>query len=123
MSALKACWLVLLTGAVWLALSALADAPRVTVAVEGSRYQYEPATVRLRVRVVQHPDNRALTVALVSDGFERSSLEQLEGAASPLVRWIDYRDVPAGEYAVVAEVVRTTGAAQARDRLTVLSRF
>ena len=123
MPVLRASVLLLLVGGLWLALAGFSHEP-VSIAVEGSRYQYEPATVRLRVRVERDPANRALTVALVSDGFERSSLEQLDGTAAPLVRWVEYRDVPFGVYSAVAVVQRTEkGLLRAEDTLTVLGRY
>ena len=122
--AYRASLLIVCAGALWLVLSAWANEPRVSIAVEGARVQFEPGQIRLRIRVERDKYNRALTVALVSDGFERSSLEQLEGESSPLVRWVDYRDVPAGEYVVIAIVHRPEDRPiRAEDRLQVLSRF
>lgn len=125
MNALRSSVLLLLIGGLWLALAGMAnEPPRVAIAVEGARYQYEPATVRLRVRVERHPENRALTVALISDGFERSSLEQLDGASAPLTRWIEYRDVPQGVYYAFAVVQRTDkGLLRAVEQVTVMGRF
>lgn len=64
---------------------------------------------------------RDLTIAMVSDGFERSSLEELDGDLAPLVRWFDYPGVPAGEYDIVA-VVHRPGAHpwRAESRINVL---
>ena len=122
MNGLRASVLLLLSGGLWLALAGFSNEP-VSIAVEGGRYQYEPATVRLRVRVARDPANRALTVALVSDGFYRSSLEQLDGTAAPLVRWVEYRDVPFGVYSAMAVVQQTEkGLLRAEDTLTVLGR-
>ena len=124
MSALRACVLMLLVLGLWLGLSALARESRLQLAIEGARYQYEPATVRLRVSVERHPANRALTVALVSDGFERSSLEQIDGMDSPRTRWVNYRDVPAGNYAVIAILHRPPDRPlRVEDTLTVIGRF
>lgn len=101
----------------------VADSARVEVRLEGPAFQYEPAYVRVRVRVQRDPANRSLGVALVSDGFERYSMEQLDGDRAALVRWIEYRDVPAGDYAVTATVWRQDRSVQhASARMMVLSR-
>ena len=121
MPVLRASVLLLLVGGLWLALAGFSNEP-VSIAVEGARYQYEPATVRLRVRVERDPANRAVIVGIFSDSFERSSLEELSADAA-LVRWINYTDVPAGEYVVVALLQRASGPLRAEDRLTVLGRY
>ena len=124
MPALRASALLMLLGGAWLAFSALANEPRVQIALEGPRYQYEPATIRIRITVERDPANRALTVALISEGFETSSLEELAGVDAPRTRWITYRDVPSGGYTVLAEVQRPSkGLLRAVERVTVLSRF
>ena len=122
MNSLRAATVLLLAGFVMLALAGLSNEP-VSIAVEGARYQYEPATVRLRVRVERDPANRAVIVGIFSDSFERSSLEELPGADAALVRWVDYAGIPAGEYTVIALLQRTSGPLRAEDRLTVLGRY
>lgn len=123
MGALKASIVLIMTGAFYLALAGLANEPRVQIHVE-SGFQFEPAYVKLKVRVIPHKENRGLTVALVSEGYERSSLEELSGDQAPITRWIEYRDIPSGEYAVIAILQRPPERPiLARDRLTVLSRF
>jgi len=79
---------------------------KVRVTVEGAIMQFEPASVRLRIRVEPDAENRALTVAVLSEGYERSSLEQLDGADAPISRWITYKGIPAGDYEAVAVVYR-----------------
>ena len=93
---------------------AVAAAP-VQIAVEGARVQFEPGVVRVRVRVVPHAVNRGVTVAAISEGFTRSSYEQLDGLQAPITRWIEWRDIPAGEYDVIAHLSPTG----AEDRTTV----
>lgn len=78
----------------------------VRVTVESGYFQYEPATIRLKVRVEPDVLNRALSIAIYSDDYERGSLEELNGADAPITRWIEYRAVPAGEYAAVAVLHR-----------------
>lgn len=111
-----------IVGLVLLAVWARDDA-KLRIVVEGGRVQMEPAWIRLRIRVEPDALNRALTVALIGDGFETSSLEQLEGDRARITRWIEYKDVPAGVYAVVAEVYRPPEQAwHAEAEVTVISR-
>lgn len=79
---------------------------KLKIVVEGGAFHFAPATVRLRIRVEPDVKNRALAVGIISPDFETSSLEQLDGDKAPITRWVTYKDVPAGEYAVVAEVYR-----------------
>ena len=74
---------------------AVAAAP-VQIAVEGARVQFEPGFLRVRVRVVPHAVNRGVTVAAISEGFARSSYEQLDGLQAPITRWIEWRGVTGG---------------------------
>lgn len=93
------------------------------VYVEGARTQFEPGYIRVRVMVEPHQDNRGLTVAAISEGFSRSSYEQLEGVRSPRTRWIDWPNVPSGEYDIIARVTRATGrTVQDRAHVSVLVR-
>lgn len=102
---------------------AVADA-QVRIAVESGYYLSEPAYIRLRVTVQPDPANRGLTVAAVSANFETSSYEQLDGASAPRTRWRDWRDIPAGEYVVVADVDRSPQRPwRATTRFTVVGRL
>lgn len=78
--------------------------PSLTVMVEGGRQ--EPGFVRLRIRVEPDDSNRALVVAAWSPDIETSSYEQLDGVRARRTRWIEWRDLPAGTYDVVAVVHR-----------------
>ena len=124
MTALRASGLLLLVGGLWLALAGFSNEP-VSIAVEGARYQYEPATVRLRVRVEPNAANRELDVALWSGG-ERAygSRGQLDGEKASITRWVAYKDVQAGEYIATATVFRQGAEpVQGRSKLTVLGRY
>ena len=104
-----------------LAYLARADDAKVRIVIESSLTQFEPAFVRLRIRVEPDPANRALILALISDGFETSSLEQLAGSSAPITRWWQVKGVPAGEYQIVAEVYRPSAKNwRAQQALTVL---
>ena len=99
------------------------DARPLAITVESGRMQFEPAYIRLRVRVEPHPDNRALAVGIVGPDFETSSLEQLDGDKAPITRWRDFKDVPAGEYQAIAHIVRVDGSEDvAQDTVTVIGR-
>ena len=115
--------LVCMVAALYFALWAASEDAKLKVTVEGGRIQFEPATVRLRVRVEPDPQNRALTVGIDSADFSTSSLEQLEGDRAPITRWRTFTGIPAGEYEAIAELYRAPNeSVLARDRLTVLGR-
>lgn len=122
MTALRALPLVLIVFVVFFLLHAVVEDRKLQIAVESGRISFEPAFVRLRIRVEPHPENRALAVGIVSDSFETSSFEQLDGG-SARTRWREFRDVPAGEYAAFAHLVRSDGSeAVAQDTITVIGR-
>jgi len=81
----------------------------VTVTVESGYFVFEPAWIRLRVRVEPEAENRGLTVALHGDDYDTSSYEQLDGDHAPRTRWVTFKDVPAGVYTVTAIVERAEG--------------
>ena len=113
---------ITLVAIAWSMLRVAEDRP-LAVAVESARIQFEPGFVRVRIRVAPHPDNRALAIGLVGDDFETSSLEELPGDRARVTRWWTVRDVPAGEYRALAEVVRADGSTrQAGDTLTIMRR-
>lgn len=99
---------------------ALTSPARVAVKVEGGAFRFAPASLRLRVTVEPHDENRRLTVEADSGSFYRSTDEDLTGK-SPRTRWIDaYRDFPAGDYVVTATVRTASGEAySARDRVEI----
>lgn len=100
MTIVRAAMLLLMAGSVLCASSGVA------VVVENGRFAREPAWIRVRVRVDRDSANRGLTVAALSEGFERHSYEQLDGMLARRTRWVEWPDVPAGEYLVVAVVNR-----------------
>ena len=104
---------------------ALLRVPEVQIAVEGGRMRMEPAYIRLRVTVEPHQDNRGLWVGLVDgDYVAASSYEGLEGGRSPRTRWREFKDMGAGNYDAFVVLERVDGSRiEARDRVTVLSRY
>jgi hypothetical protein len=122
LSWLRACPLVILVAALYFALWASVEHAKLTIKVESAQISFEPGFVRLKVRVEPDADNRALAVGIVGPDFETNSLEQLD-AQSPITRWREFKDVPAGEYQAVAEVVRADGTSSlASARLVILPR-
>ena len=124
MSSFRASVLLLLAGVLWLALAGFSNEP-VSITVEGGSYKYEPAYIRMRVRVEPDAANRELDVALWSGG-ERAygSRGQLEGEKAAITRWVVYKDVQAGEYIATATVFRQGAEpVQGRSKLTVLWRY
>jgi hypothetical protein len=86
---------------------------------------FAPATVRIRARIEPSADNRLLTI--VADGVEfyRSSDVPLEGDQAPKTVELFFKDVPGGEYEVVAVLTDATGhrRAIARQAARVMSPF
>lgn len=123
MTWLRACPMVLIVAVLFFLLTAVRNDAQLKIAVEGARIQFEPGTVRLRIRVEPDKANRALTVGLIGPDFETSTLRQLEGDQAALTHWFTFKAVPAGEYIAVSEVYRPSAKTwHAEDRLTVLAR-
>ncbi len=105
----------------WGGLSAQADAARPQ---EPHAHQKPPEDLTLRltprfvtapgylvsvIRVNPSADNRVLRVAIDSDGYYRSSEIQLEGASAPLSHFINWKQVPAGDYELTATLIGAAG--------------
>src|SRR5688572_26150822 len=82
--------------------------PAVTISTR-TRVAAAPATFMATVRVMPHAENRVLRVAIEADDYYRSSDMQLAGLDAPRTRTIVWKDLPAGNYCVVAIVFRATG--------------
>jgi len=121
---LRALPLVLIVGAAYFLVWANLEHNKLKITVESGRILFEPAYIRLRVRVEPDPQNRALAMGIVGDSFETSSLEQLEGDRARITRWVDYKDVPAGDYTAVAQLLRVDGTTETvRDSFQVIGRY
>lgn len=84
-------WMV----AMWMAVS--------PVAIEVSpRFGRAPQTIRIRVQVEPHRDNRVLCVGYVGTR-DRESCEGIDGGTAR-TRWVEFRDLPGGRYTVFAVV-------------------
>jgi hypothetical protein len=62
---------------------------------------FAPSILRVQVRIEPNGENRALYVVADSSEFYRSSEIPLEGDRAPATIHLEFRGVPAGEYAVV----------------------
>jgi hypothetical protein len=70
---------------------------------------YAPSQVRITAGVVPDADNRRLTIEAESESYFRSSDFGLEGENAPRTHFVEYRQLPAGEYRVTARLVGTRG--------------
>lgn len=68
-----------------------------------------PSTVVVRARVAKNPQNRVLQIGADSGTFYRSSEIQLDGDSAPLVTEIRLKNLPSGEYTVVAVLLDQNG--------------
>jgi hypothetical protein len=76
---------------------------RVEIRVRG-RFFSEPATVLLTIAVEPDRNNRALLVAADSDRLFRSSEVALDGENSQRLHTLEFKNLPAGQYVLRAEV-------------------
>jgi hypothetical protein len=70
---------------------------------------FAPSTLRVRVRIEPHDQNRRLTVIADSADFYRSSEVQLDGEQAPKTIAIEFRGVPSGNYQVFSVVQDQSG--------------
>ena len=68
------------------------------------RYFVEPATVRILVAVEPDAENRALLIEADGDAMYRSSELTLSGADEKRLHSVEFRNLPAGDYVLRAEV-------------------
>jgi hypothetical protein len=68
-----------------------------------------PADIRIYVRVEPREENRILRVSADSVNFFRSSEVQLDGEAGQRVSTFTFRQLPAGDYEVRAELIVSSG--------------
>jgi hypothetical protein len=107
--------------AVVIALPSIVAAPIVAIRLN-TRFAMAPATIRVMVVVEPHAANRMLRVALDGDGMFSSSDIALEGEGEKRVHELYFKSVPAGSYAIVAEVLAAHAVrGSAVERLNVIS--
>jgi hypothetical protein len=83
-----------------------------------------PSTVNVRAIITPNVDNRVLHIQADSGEFYRSSDVQLEGDKAPMVTELQLKNLPSGDYTVVAVLRDRMGRETvARQTLMVLSRL
>jgi hypothetical protein len=83
-----------------------------------------PSTVVVRALVPKDADNRTLLIGADSGTFYRSSEIQLDGARAPFVTELRLKDLPGGEYTVVAVLRDQMGhQTTVKQTILILSRF
>jgi hypothetical protein len=65
---------------------------------------FAPAFLRIRVSVEPNAANRTLTIIANSEDYYRSSLIDLQGETSARTFFVEFKQVPAGEYKLSAVV-------------------
>jgi hypothetical protein len=70
-----------------------------------------PADVLIYVSIQRDAENRLLRVTADSAAFFRSSETQLDGEESPRVAVFTYRNLPSGNYTIVATLIGSNGRA------------
>lgn len=81
----------------------------VAVAIEHGTVLPHKGTARLRVTVDPQKANRGLWTAIEASGYATAHYEQLEGAQSPKTRWVEFRDLPDGNYTAWVRLLRDHG--------------
>lgn len=107
-----------------LSLQGSSLAPVVEI-VRAPTFVYDDESITIQVRVEPRPDNRVLIVgAWDGDASIRTSLEQLEGEASPRTRWVRWVKLSACACEIRAYVFGSQGQlGLARQPLTVMARW
>ena len=80
----------------------------------------EPASIKITAIVEPDERNRLLAIAAVSAGYATSHQMQLEGIDAPRVWDTEFRDVPQGDYDVIATVIGTGGRRATASRVVVV---
>ncbi len=93
------CWIVLL----WVTVPVRAVAVHVSPLVSRA-----PATIHIRVTVEPVADQRVLRVDAIGEDYQRGSELPLAGLDGPRTSFLDYRDIPAGHYELVAKVATSS---------------
>jgi hypothetical protein len=85
-----------------------------------SRYYMEPATVLVTIAVQPDHDNRVLVVQADGDRLFRSSEMRLEGENGQRIHTVEFKNLPAGQYVVRAEVHSSAEVRGAAEELLVV---
>ena len=109
-------------GLIGLSVLPAGSGQRVTLTLSPA-HAFAPATVRIRARIEPNADNRVLTIVADGPNFYRSSDVPLDGEEAPRTVELWFKDVPAGDYEVSANLTTTSDRQRvtARSSMTVLS--
>lgn len=86
--------------------SAAGETLRMQVSPSMSR---APALLTIRISVDSSPDNRFVHVAAESSDFYRSSEIPVDGAPSPALTVVQFRNLPSGLYRITGTLVGSHG--------------
>ena len=73
------------------------------------RYQFQPGTAFVTVKVERDPENRWLLLEADGPDYYRASYRQLEGASSPRIQQLALKALPSGTYVITVTVMRADG--------------
>jgi hypothetical protein len=112
---------VMLTVALTGAAAVRSNAADLVAIRMSGHYFSEPATVRLLVTVEPDHENRTLRIEADGERMYRSTEVNLDGLSEKRLHTVEFKNLPAGAYAVRAEVFSESEMrGMATDELTVL---
>lgn len=85
------------------------------------RYFVEPATVLITVAVEPDAENRALRIEADGDSLFRASELTLTGASDKRIHRVEFKNLPAGNYTLRAEVLSPHGVRAMAEQPLVVS--
>ena len=80
---------------------------------------FAPADLVVRTNIEADAGNRAIEIVAESADFYRSSLIELQGDRAPRTSVFEFRNLPRGEYQVMATLIGEGGEPRARVRQRV----
>ena len=110
---------VLLCACVSAAGTSLAGGQAVAIRVSPAMAR-QPASIRIIATVEPDPRNRTLAISVESARYATASQMQLEGANAQRVFETEFRDIPQGDYDVIATVIGTGGRRATASRVVVI---
>lgn len=100
--------LVATAAMVWSLLAAAANRDPLILKV-WPQIAFAPAGLHVELRIPRHPDNRIVHLVADGENFYRESDWQLDGSDAPFLFVVDWRDLPAGDYTIIAELDGISG--------------
>lgn len=98
---------------------ARAKALPVSVVIEHGPILPHKGTARLRVTVEPQATNRGLWTAIEASGYAAAHYEQIDGASAPKSRWVEFKDLPDGNYTAWIRLLKDHGEISASVTFTV----